>query len=41
MTYMMTIDEIEQMAEIDFFYQLPDEIEEKVESDYNISDWTV
>jgi endonuclease G len=41
MTYMMSVDEVENLAEIDFFYQLPDEIEEKVESDYNISDWTV
>lgn len=41
MTYMLSIDEIEDLTKIDFFYNLPDEIEEKVESDYNISDWTV
>lgn len=41
MTYMMSIDKVEDLTEIDFFYNLPDEIEEKVESDYKVSDWTV
>lgn len=39
MTYMYSIDEVEQQTGIDFFYNLPDSIETVVESDYNISDW--
>lgn len=41
MTYMMSVDEIEQLTGIDFFYNLPDDIEEQVESDINISDWSL
>lgn len=41
MTYMRSINDIEDLTKIDFFYNLPDEIEEKVESDYKVSDWTV
>jgi len=41
MTYMHTVDEIEKQANIDFFYLLDDNIESLIESDYNISDWTL
>ncbi len=41
MTYMLPVDEVEQLTGIDFFYTLPDSIEEAVEADYIISDWTI
>lgn len=41
MTYMMTVDEIENLTGVDFFYNLPDDIEEQVESDINLSDWSL
>ena len=41
MTYMLTVDEVEAQTGMDFFYNLPDSIEAQVESDYNISDWTL
>lgn len=39
MTYMLSIDEVEQLTNIDFFFNLPDEIENRIEADYQISDW--
>lgn len=41
MTYMRSVDEVEKMSGIDFFCNLPDSIEKKVEADFNISDWIV
>ena len=41
MTYMHSVDEVEQLAGIDFFFNLPDSIEELIEADYNTSDWTI
>ena len=41
MTYMLTVDEVEEQTGLDFFYNLPDSIEALVESDYSISDWTL
>ena len=41
MTYMLTVDEVEEQTGLDFFYNLPDSIEAQVESDYSISDWTL
>ena len=41
MTYMHSVDEVEQLTDIDFFYNLPDSIENAIESDYTISDWTI
>lgn len=41
MTYMLPIDEVEQQTGIDFFPALPDEIENRAEADYTISDWTI
>ena len=41
MTYMLPVDEVEQMTNIDFFYTLPDSIEDVIEADYTISDWTL
>lgn len=40
MTYMHSVDEIEQLTGIDFFYNLPDSVENRIESDYTIADWT-
>ena len=41
MTYMHSVDEVEQMANIDFFCNLPDSVEQIVESDYIVADWNV
>ena len=41
MSYMHSVDEIESATGIDFFYNLDDSVEETVEKDFNISDWTV
>lgn len=38
-TYAMTIDEIEAMTGIDFFFSLPDKIEDEVESRFNEEIW--
>ena len=40
MTYMLSIDEVEQLSGIDFFYQLPDDIENNIEKDFSTSNWT-
>ena len=37
--YLTTIDEIEKMTGLDFFPQLPDDIEERMESRYDLSQW--
>lgn len=39
--YAKSIDEIEQLTGIDFFCNLPDDIEKEVESSYNLSDWNL
>lgn len=41
MTYMYSVDEVEELTGIDFFHQLPDTIEDKIETDYTIADWTL
>ena len=41
MTYMTTVDDVEAMTGIDFFYQLPDDVEAAVEKDYDVSAWAV
>lgn len=41
MTYMQSVDDVENLTGIDFFYNLPDDIEDKVEADYTISEWSV
>ncbi|MDY4149377.1 MAG: DNA/RNA non-specific endonuclease [Paludibacteraceae bacterium] len=41
MTYMQTINDLEEITSIDFFPNLPDSIEEQAESDYTISDWSL
>ncbi|MFO7659027.1 MAG: DNA/RNA non-specific endonuclease [Bacteroidales bacterium] len=35
----MSIDEVEKITGIDFFSSLPDEEEDKIESEFNLSDW--
>lgn len=37
--YLMSIDELEQKTNINFFHNLPSNIEKKVEETYNINDW--
>lgn len=37
--YATSIDKIEEITQIDFFTNLPNEIEDKIESSYNIKDW--
>ena len=37
--YVNTVDEVERITGFDFFPELPDEVETKVESAYNIKDW--
>jgi endonuclease G len=41
MTYMQSIDKVEGLSGIDFFYQLPDSIEDLIEADFQISDWVL
>ena len=41
MTYMLSVDEVEAQTGIDFFYNLPDDLEAQVESTYSVSDWTL
>lgn len=41
MTYMFTVDEVEEQTGLDFFYNLPDSIESQVENTYSVSDWTL
>lgn len=41
MTYMMPVNDVEAMTGIDFFYNLPDEVEEQVEANEELIDWTV
>lgn len=41
MTYIRTVNEIEQITGIDFFYQLPDSIEDIIESTFTIADWSI
>ena len=37
--YLMLIDALEQETGIDFFHNLPDNIENTVEATYNVNDW--
>ncbi len=37
--YVVTVDSIESLTGIDFFPALPDKIEKKIESSYNLKDW--
>lgn len=37
--YILAVDEVEQITNIDFFYNLPDDLEMKVESEANIKEW--
>ena len=39
--YIRTVDEIEVLAGVDLFYGLPDDIENKIEGEDNIVDWTL
>ena len=37
--YVMSVEDVEMIADIDFFVALPDSIEDKIESTYNLRDW--
>lgn len=39
--YAVTIDTIEKETEIDFFHNLPDDLEDKIEGSIEKSKWTV
>ena len=39
--YAMSIDQLESLTGIDFFCNIPDETEEKAESDYKLSEWNL
>ena len=39
--YAVTIDSIEAVTGIDFFSQLPDSIENKIEQSFTLSDWPI
>jgi endonuclease G len=39
-TYAVSIDKLEQLTGLDFFCNLPDDVENQVESIYGESDWT-
>ena len=41
MTYMVPVDNVENVTGIDFFPNIPDSIENIIEADYTVSDWTV
>lgn len=41
MAYVMSVNDIEEMTGINFFYNLPNEIEESVESNDSFIDWTI
>lgn len=38
--YSVSIDSVEAFTGIDFYYQLPDSVEEQIESNYNLSHWS-
>ncbi|MCQ2313312.1 MAG: DNA/RNA non-specific endonuclease [Paludibacteraceae bacterium] len=38
-SYAMSVNDLEKLTEIDFFYNLPDSIEDIVEKSYKLSDW--
>ena len=38
-TYAMSIEDLQIVTDLDFFYNLPDKIEEEVEATYSLSDW--
>lgn len=37
--YAVSVDRVEELTGLDFFYALPDEIETEVESKYSFNDW--
>ena len=39
--YVNTIDEVERITNMDFFSSLPDDIEQRIESTYTLSDWEI
>lgn len=41
MSYMVSVNDVESMTGIDFFPNLPDTVEETIESNFEVSDWTI
>ena len=41
MSYMVSVNDVESIAGIDFFPNLPDTVEEAVESHFEVADWTI
>ena len=37
--YVNSVDQVERITGLDFFSQLPDDIEDEIESNYNINQW--
>ena len=37
--YVNTIDEVERITSLDFFSELPDDIENMIEAEYNLDEW--
>ena len=38
-SYVNSIDQVERITGLDFFSVLPDEVENRVEKDYNMIEW--
>lgn len=41
MTYALTVDELEDITDMDFFPTLPDKVEKKMESEIDLSLWSI
>lgn len=39
--YVNSIDEVERITNLDFFSSLPDDVEQRIESTYSLSDWDI
>ena len=38
--YINSIDQVERITSLDFFSELPDDIEDEIESNYNLKEWS-
>ena len=41
LTYVTTVDDVESRTGIDFFHSLPDEVEDEIEAEINLTEWTL
>ena len=37
--YVNSVDQVERITGLDFFSQLPDDVENEIESNYNLNQW--